>query len=327
MPDNKNNDVNQSGKGVRKRVRKKKNKFIRIFKNNFNIFLAIGIVLATVLVGIGIIVIFETNNGIKKELNNENTNESSPVSSKRVFSQNISSNSTSINDNTPLKRQCIVSFIDDDGSNSAFNKLSPIFEEKQVPYTISIITNLSIGKITPENMAIANQLGYEFVSHTLTNPKLYTLTKENMEKEFRESKEWIEKAGYKCKALVYPSGELNALSKLVAKKYYDFAFINGANDNSIPIDPYSLKRVAMGANFDPFDQTNDIFKDTSLLEYYQSRVDIAYASDNWLIFTLRANDQNFTKTQQNYLRQLIDYIKVRDIKILTVSEAYEYFKK
>lgn len=50
MPGNNQNkpDVNQSGSGVRKRIRRKKNKFKRILKNNFNIFLAIGIVLGTV---------------------------------------------------------------------------------------------------------------------------------------------------------------------------------------------------------------------------------------------------------------------------------------
>lgn len=97
-----------------------------------------------------------------------------------------------------------------------------------------------------------------------------------------------------------------------------------ANKSGYEFASHTLTRVSLGSNFD---KPNDIFMDTSLLEYYQSKVDLAYTDSNWLIFTLHANDAAFSQTQQDYLRLLIDYIKAKDIKILTVSEAYEYFKK
>lgn len=214
-------------------------------------------------------------------------------------------------------KQCVVSFINDDGNKGQYTDLFPIMSELNVPYGQAIFTS-QFDKHTKEMMQNIINLGGDLSSHTVSHAHLSALaTEAEIEMELRDSKQWFIDNGVPCDYIVYPFGEVDDRVRRIAKKYYKFGVSTEGKINGYPIEDFSIKRIALGAYFDGTDKNT--------YEYYKSKLDEAIANKNWIIFMLHSNTSEFNDTQKGYLRRIVQDIRTANIPIMSPTKAYEYY--
>jgi peptidoglycan/xylan/chitin deacetylase (PgdA/CDA1 family) len=215
----------------------------------------------------------------------------------------------------------LVTFISDDGNWHDFADLKPLSDKYNIPFTSAIITNW-IGKtgssMTLNQLNILNATGrWEFVSHTMSHKNLTTLTSLQLDKELKGSQKWLisHNLGKGYQYLVYPDGGFNNTIMDSAMKYYklgfDFQIEEGLNSNQM--NPANIKRITLGAFAKP--GMNNV-------AYYESQVDEAIANGQWLVFCLHTGLAGHNNAD---LEAVIQYIKSKNVQIVTVSKALEYY--
>jgi peptidoglycan/xylan/chitin deacetylase (PgdA/CDA1 family) len=213
----------------------------------------------------------------------------------------------------------IVTFLSDDGTIEDYTKLKPIFQEKGVPCTIAIISSFigNGGYMNLSQIQELNALGWEISSHTVSHVSLSTLaTDAEIINEVVNSKNTLTSLGFNIKNLVYPYGGHNLTVRNIVKQYYRSAVQVGGGLNAGALKTFSLRRVALGSYFDTGTNTNT-------LDYYKSKVDEAIANNSWVIFMMHPHSVDHDATQQQYLSDLIDYIKSKNVSILNLDNALD----
>ncbi len=221
-------------------------------------------------------------------------------------------------------RKPLISFSSDDIDVADWNILKPIFEAENIPITIASPSNFidATGRLSLAQLKyLQDNLGWEVASHSVTHTDLTTIADEReIEYELKESKRILESKGFKVNSFVYPVGNNNETVRRIAKKYYRNGVAIGRKTNRGVIGSFTIHRFAMGSYFDlPADGS------TSTLDYYKSAVDKAVSSNGWTIFMLHPGSSDFNTTQQDYLKQTIQYIKSLNIDIVTINEGYNIF--
>lgn len=216
-----------------------------------------------------------------------------------------------------FEKGCIVSFINDDGNKGQYHDLFPIMQEIGAPYGQAIFTG-QFDKHTKEMMENIMALGGDLSSHTVSHPRLPTLTEAEIETELRDSRQWFSDQGIPCDYIVYPNGEVDDRVRRIAKKYYKFGVSTEEKLNSYPIEDFSIKRITMGTFFGDAGGKNTY-------EYYKSKLDEAIQNKQWIIYMLHANTPEFNDTQKQHLRNIVADIKAAGIPIMAPTKAYEYY--
>lgn len=212
-----------------------------------------------------------------------------------------------------IKKIPTVSFTSDDGWAQELTIMKPILDEYNVPATCALISN-NLSNIK-ERLDLQHNHGWEFASHTVTHSVLTSLTEEEIDNELKNSKTQLESLGFKINTIVYPTGASNETVERIAKKYYKSGYRYQQGVNSGVIDSFRIYRVPLGAYY------NTTGQDT--LEFYKSKVDEAIANNGWVIFCLHPYADTFDTTQQQYLRNLIEYVQEKNILITTLSDGYK----
>lgn len=228
------------------------------------------------------------------------------------------------------EKKAIVTFISDDAQIQDYTILKPIFESENVPCVIAVPSTNVTGQVgfnqmmTDEQMRELQELGWEICSHTRTHPSLSTITNEQqLEEEIGTPKKELESRGFKVTNFIYPFGSFNAKVKKLVRKYYRSAASVGFGAvNTQPYSTYELRRVSLGSFFDQATETE--YANTNTFEgYYKLMIDEAIAKGGWVIFALHPGNISFDATQQEYLRQTIQYAKTNQLPILTMDEALD----
>lgn len=210
---------------------------------------------------------------------------------------------------------CIVSFISDDLYMADYTKRD-WFKELGCAYTIPVVCSRinSEGYPTLEQvLELQNDYGYEIASHTFNHVSLDKQTDEVMEKELKSSFEFLNKNGLRCENFMIPYGAYNNKVLAVASKYYRSIRSSEEDYNSIGLDTTRLKSFWI-----------DRYK-TADLEGQKTRVDSAFENGLWLIFSMHTGamaESEFT----DMVKPLIEYINSKNIPIMTVSKALDYFQ-
>ena len=219
------------------------------------------------------------------------------------------------------KRCAVVTFVSDDDNAADVSKLRPLSVTYGIPMCAAIITN-------PFNAAtyvdLQNNLGWEICSHTDTHPMLPSLTDAQIATECSASKAKLVAAGLNVNAIVYPGGGNNENVRRIAKQYYRMGVSVSApaGTNTGVIPSFNIKRVGLGAYFDP---TVSGLPATDTLAYYKARVDQAVTEGSWLIFMLHPGDAAFDATQAANLEAVIQYVQSLSIPVMTLSQAFDIF--
>ena len=211
--------------------------------------------------------------------------------------------------------KCIVSFISDDLYMADYTK-KDWFKALGCAYTIPVVCSRinSEGYPTLEQvLELQNDYGYEIASHTFNHVSLDQQTDEVMEKELKSSFEFLNKNGLRCENFMIPYGAYNNKVLAVAAKYYRSTRSSEEDYNSIGLDTTHIKSFWI-----------DRYKTTDL-EGQKARVDNAFENGLWLIFSMHTGtmqESEFT----DMVKPLIEYINSKNIPIMTVSKALDYFQ-
>src|SRR5699024_3209853 len=96
------------------------------------------------------------------------------------------------------EKKAFMTIVDDDARNEVYTLLKQIVERQNVPITISLITGSVDVDDSHLNLTQINEmisLGFEFVSHTHTQPNLTEITPEEVEYELKTSRDWLLRNG------------------------------------------------------------------------------------------------------------------------------------
>ncbi len=210
----------------------------------------------------------------------------------------------------------IVTFIDDDCTTLFLTNLEPICADKNIKITLSWITSKTgqpgYGGVTYMTLDQLNQVaekGYEIVSHTDQHNHLNIETDAELEADMKISHDILKANGFNADVIVYPFGlEGTYAEKLrtknAASKYYKYGvdcLIGG--DNPKPIDNYCVYRQST---------------ETLGIDGLKDVVDQCQANNSWLIFLTHSGGECFDAKK---VSELIDYIKLKGIDIMTFGEA------
>ncbi|ACO47640.1 polysaccharide deacetylase family protein [Deinococcus deserti] len=212
----------------------------------------------------------------------------------------------------------MVTFITDDGAAADHSRLLPLFKQKGVVATAAIATqNIISGDpyfATPEQVRDLQRAGWEIASHTRTHPDLVTLSDAELSAEIEGSKRELEDLGFRADTFVYPYGSHNPTVREKVCQHYRTAFIDRGGANDTPLNTnYQLRRVAFGAWTDAGQNTMDAYK---------AAVDSAIARNSWLVFMLHpGNREQHNEQQQQYLADTIDYVRGKNVPIVTAGDA------
>ena len=229
-----------------------------------------------------------------------------------TLGSNVSKTIQRINSDMP---NCIVSFISDDLYMADYTK-KDWFKELGCAYTIPVVCSRinSDGYPTLEQvLELQNDYGYEIASHTFNHVQLDKQTDEVMEEELKSSFEFLNKNGLRCENFMIPYGAYNNKVLAVASKYYRSIRSSEEDYNSIGLDTTRIKSFWI-----------DRYKTTDL-EGQKARVDNAFENGLWLIFSMHTGtmaESEFT----DMVKPLIEYINSKNIPIMTVSKALDYFQ-
>src|SRR5699024_6806657 len=207
-------------------------------------------------------------------------------------------------------------YIDDDGKEEAYTYLKPLFDRKGIKGAVAIVTDL-IGQdryMTKEQLLELYNDGWDVLSHTKSHINLTTIPISQVRDELRLSKETLNSWGIEVSGFVYPNGRRNLEIVNEVKKYYDYALITRAGNNSRPLATYELERVGVGIyGPEPFD-----------IETYKPYVDRGIENSSLNLFMLHVEE---TPTERlPLIEELIDYVQAQGYNFTNFSCVYEYHK-
>lgn len=215
-----------------------------------------------------------------------------------------------------------VTFVTDDGSNSDYTILRPIFSAASAPCVAAIITN-RVG-VDGNSMTLANLQtlvgeGWELASHTRTHREGRWLSTEEFVDETRGSKRQLEEWGFTVNHIVWPFGSYtNEAIEIAARSYETQCRVAGGINRSASVLT-RLNRVGLGSYFDAYQPPG--FSATNTLAYYKQRVDQAKANNGWCIFMLHPWDAAFDTTQRQHLTDTIAYCQAQGVPVQTLSQV------
>ena len=129
---------------------------------------------------------------------------------------------------TGTNKNACLSLTFDDGLESHYSIVYPLLKEKNFTATFFIIANISsdpddLGRrfMSSEDIKKLSEDNFEIGSHTLSHEKLTNLSKEEIEKELKESKELLEKTyNISIYSVAFPYGDYDKNVLKIARKYY-----------------------------------------------------------------------------------------------------------
>ena len=223
----------------------------------------------------------------------------------------------------------IISFSDDDGKIGVYTKWKPILEEKNIPLNVCVIANMIGGNYMSweQIKELQDVYGCEILAHTVTHTNIGGhQTNKTWIEELKQSKMTLLKNGLNVRGFAYPNGGFWGTKEglvhgtdnghWMTGLFYDYAVITGGGMNNHPIKTnMGIDRVSIGS----YGATNDS------LDAWKAKVDECFENNSWLIFLTHIDDPAHTEEDTNNLKLLIDYIKEKQIDIVTFSEGFELF--
>lgn len=150
------------------------------------------------------------------------------------------------------EKPMIITF--DDGYRDVYEKAFPMLKKYNIKANLYIISGYIGGeKYLTEDMVkeLANSPLIEIGSHTITHSVLTKVSKEEVEKQLIESKNYLEKlTNKKVESMAYPTGAYNEKVKKAVEKYYKYALsIEEGKEKPKELNTYELKRLYMHRDY------------------------------------------------------------------------------
>ncbi len=218
--------------------------------------------------------------------------------------------------------QGMVTLSFDDGYKSVYDNARPILDAAGYKPTLYIITgpdglDNSPDYMTTEEVQQLYANGYEIGSHTRSHAHLPLLTADQMTAEISGARQDLMALGFTpAETFAYPYGEydINVIQAVKDAGYVGARSVNqGFNDKTS--DPFLLMDQHVEKNVTP--------------DQVKGWIDQALLNKQWLI--LEFHDQNANgDTWSNSpatLQAIVDYLKQRNAKVVTVSQGLQLIKQ
>ncbi|NJS41356.1 polysaccharide deacetylase family protein [Candidatus Gracilibacteria bacterium] len=215
--------------------------------------------------------------------------------------------------------RALVSIDFDDGWTSAYTKGFSVLDEFGYKGTAGITTNYVRDQsiyngtyMTPDMVLDLNNRGHSIASHTLDHANLTTLSAGEVDRQLRESKEYLENLlGESVNYFITPYCSINSSITNIAKTYYPTGIRN--------CDSY----YNTASNFDQYNvKSFPIFKTTTNQEIADA-LDTAKNNKQWLVLMYHEvnNSGNQYAVTQSKLREQMQLIKDRNLNVVTSESA------
>lgn len=214
----------------------------------------------------------------------------------------------------------MVSLAFDDGWRSVYQHAVPILNDAGFKSTHYIVTN-TYKQGHPEYMTKQQILnlqaqGHEIGGHSRTHASLISLTPWQAEQEISGSRSDLFALGIgSVRSFAYPYGYYNEFVKsLVQDAGYDNARGIITGNNITGADPYLLKWQGPQVS--------------TTVSQMQRWIDSAVAENSWLILSFHEinNGGRQYSTRPEDFQAVVNYLKSRSIKVVTVSEGYDILR-
>jgi peptidoglycan/xylan/chitin deacetylase (PgdA/CDA1 family) len=167
--------------------------------------------------------------------------------------------------------------------------------------------------MTWKDLGRLNSLGHEIGSHSVNHGSMLLSTRASLEKQFRESRDSLEKNGIVAKSFAWPYGLRSLFHDRVVKKYFasavSYPLLNGGAMNFKNANPYDIKCVVVHT----VDEFDDVIKK-------------AVETGAWLVVCFHRIDGNgrFStgmKEFEGMVKLAADYREKGLVDIVTVTEG------
>lgn len=219
-----------------------------------------------------------------------------------------------------------IAFTFDDGVDSVYNYIYPLFETKGIKGTFYVPTNWfgDSNRITWGQALEMFNDGHLIESHGKDHEHLTTLTESELNTLFGEIDTAFTNNGLpEPDHIAYPFGELNELVETIAASYYHTGRDVADTFLYLTSNLFQLPTFVLDIELNDLDQ----------LDYLKNKVDIAVANKIGIIFNGHGSlpaDQLAPTTPYNiqleYLEELIDYIQSKDANIISMDQLYDLIK-
>ena len=218
---------------------------------------------------------------------------------------------------TKTENECIVTFIDDDFTNSiAQDWLFDLCQTKGIPFNVAVPGFMLLEEGNLAKLQDRKNAGWNICSHTRSHVNLTTIADDPsmLYDETTGYSEDLNALGFDGDIMVYPYGAVNDTVILATRQNHKIGVgstegINYTNS----LRNLILKRVS------------GIGESNSSLEYCKSAVDEARKNGGWVIFKQHIKN-DWTESTKQELIDLIDYILSQGIRIVTVRDGFEIKK-
>lgn len=164
----------------------------------------------------------------------------------------------------------LVSFVFDDGNDTDYLVGRDVFSAMGAVASTAVTTDF-IGTpdhLTKEQILALQDSGWEIMAHTVSHPNLKSLSRQELEDEFRNSNNELESIGARVHNLVYPYNKNNEEVRAIAAQFYRSARGGTNAFNSAPLDRYMIRSFSMKHDLDAMKRL----------------IDRAWAEKKWLVF-------------------------------------------
>lgn len=169
----------------------------------------------------------------------------------------------------------MVSFVFDDANDTDFLVGREVFAEHGAVASTAVTTDF-IGTpdhLTPQQILALQGSGWEIMAHTASHPNLKSLTREEIEKEFRSSNNELEHIGARVNNLVYPYNKNDETVRAVAAQFYRSGRGGTNSFNSSSLDPFMIRSFSMKHDTDAMKLLIDrAWNEKKWLVFYQHEI-------------------------------------------------------
>lgn len=211
-----------------------------------------------------------------------------------------------------------VSFHFDDGHNSHYRVLLPLFKKYGFVGSLSIIADEKRG-MGFEKARMMQDEGWEILCHSKTHIKMDAPSAIDLaETEIAEAKRILEENGLHTRQYVTPMSEAHESLLPILKEHFDAAFTVYTNALTVPL-PDLLEEMPLS----PYRLHRACMKELPL-ERLIEMTDYACDSGKWLVFYDHDIGYSTNVTEQ-ILDGLLAHCKERGIPVLTSTEGLKRF--
>lgn len=209
--------------------------------------------------------------------------------------------------------RALVSITFDDGWESQFASGDPVLRSAEIPATYYISTGLlnTPGYMTDRMVMSFRDSGNEIANHTVSHPRLLTLSDENVSREFLDSQNYLSaRFGIVSYNFASPYGQTDERVQNIAGQYFkSHRGVNEGYNYRDNLDIYQLK-------------VQNILVTTTEAEF-RSWLNQAAREKSWLILVYHAvdNEGDEYRVKPDNFQKQINLVKQSGLHVVTIEQA------